>query len=279
LKYEELHEIRKMTRRGYQESRREEENRVVVTRESEDDERRKIVKLASELGYGPDEVGLLPEGIDVFEGCGNPLAAIDIKPGSVVLVAGCRSGADCFLAAVKAGQKGRVVGVEESPDDVTLAREAARSLGAGAVEIRPGEVENIPAADKSFDVVVTNCAISFSYDKPRVLKELARVLRPGGRLLLCEPAFIKKAAAAKRRVAAKGAECLENAFVKEDIKAALKRAGLKKTTIVEETAFPVSRLLRDRRVQASIAAGDLIEEEAAAWASMVLSVKTIAVRP
>jgi arsenite methyltransferase len=279
LKYEELHEIRKMTRRGYQESRREEENRVGVTPESEDEERRQILETASELGYGPDEVELLPEGIEFSEGCGNPLAAIDIKPGSTVLVAGCRSGADCFLAALKTGQKGQVVGVEESPEDVTLAREAARSFGAGAVEIRPGEIENIPAADKSFDVAVTNCAISFCYDTPRVLKELARVLKPGARLMICEPAFIKKAVVAKRRAASKGAECLENAFVEGDIKPALKRAGFKKITIVDETAFPVSRILKDKRVQASIAAEGLTEEEAVAWALLVLSVKITAVRP
>jgi len=279
LPYEDLHEIRKMTRRGYQESIREEEARAASIRESEGDALQALLGAAAELGYGPDEIALLPEGIDVLDGCGNPLAVSDIKPGSAVMVAGCRTGADCFIAGMSAGKKGLVVGIEEAPEDVTKARGAARSFKSGTVEIRPGECENLPAADKSFDVVITNCAVTFSYDKARVLKELGRVLKSGGRLILCEPAITKEAAASKKRAAVAAAEFLENAFKKEDIRKAIKKAGFKKISIVDETAMPAARILRDKRVQAALVSGEMSQEAAADLASTIVSVKIIATRP
>ncbi len=279
MKYEELHEIRKMTRRGYREAIVDEEARAASLMEKESTAGQADFATAAELGYGPEDLALLPEGIDVLDGCGNPLAAITVKPGSTVMVAGCRTGADCFIAAAATGAKGLVVGVEETPGDVTKAREAARTFIPGVVEIRPGESENVPAADNAFDVVVTNCAVTFSYDKARVLKELSRVLKPGGSIILCEPAIPKEAAASKKRAAARGAECLENAFNKDDIKKALKRAGLKKIAIVDETPMPASRILRDKRVQAAIASGEMDEESAAGLASAAVVLKVTAIRP
>lgn len=169
--------------------------------------------------------------------------------------------------------------MEETPEDVTKAREAARSFSVGNIEIRSGECENVPAADKSFDIIVTNYAVTFSYDKTRVLKELDRVLKPGGHFVLCEPAIPREIAAAKRRAAVTKAECLENAFNKEDIKTALKRAGFKKIAMTDETVFPVSRILKDKRVQAVIASGEITEKAAADLASGVRSTTTTAVRP
>jgi arsenite methyltransferase len=280
LKYEELHEIRKMTRRGYQESRQEREAEAEAAKEADDKaERAVILQEAQELGYEAVEIDLLPEGVSVLEGCGNPLGNVEIKPGWSVIVAGCRTGADCFIAGANAGAKGHVVGVEETPEDITKAREAARSFTACPVEIRPGECENLPAADKSFDLAVTNCSVTFSYDKARVLKELFRVLKPGGRLIMCEPAIPKETAAAKKRAAIKNVECLENAFYKDEIKTALKRAGFKKISLSEETAWPASRILRDKRVKAAISSGDMTAKVAADIAKSIVSSKTTALRP
>lgn len=279
MPYEELHEIRKMTRRGYRESIREEEARAASVKEGDGDVLQASLEAANELGYGPDELALLPEGVDVLEGCANPLAAMEIKNGSAVMVAGCRNGADCLIASSKVGKKGLVVGIEEAPEDVTKAREAVRSGKSENVEIRPGECENLPAADKTFDVVVTNCAVTFSYDIARVLKEINRVLKPGGRLMLCEPAMPKETPVARKRAARSAAEFLENAFNKEDIKKALKRAGFKKISLVDETAIPASRIVRDKRVKAALVSGEMSEEAASDLASAIVSVKIIAIRP
>ena len=134
------------------------------------------------VGYTPADLDAVPEGANLGLGCGNPQAIAALKPGEVVLDLGSGGGFDCFLAARQVGPTGHVIDVDMTPAMVARARENARKAGATNVEFRLGEIEHLPLADASVDVLISNCVINLSPDKPAVFREAFRVLRPGGRV-------------------------------------------------------------------------------------------------
>uniref|UniRef100_A0A832I3K7 Arsenite methyltransferase n=1 Tax=Eiseniibacteriota bacterium TaxID=2212470 RepID=A0A832I3K7_UNCEI len=191
------------------------------------------------IGYRAEDRAALPEGANLGLGCGNPLAHAALASGETVLDLGSGAGIDCFLAARAVGPAGRVIGVDMTPAMVERARANAAKHGAANVEFRLGEIENLPVADASVDVVISNCVINLSPDKPRVFREALRVLRPGGRMLVSDLVLEREVGPEVRRSVEMYVGCVAGASLRADYLALIRDAGFTAVEVVEERPYRV----------------------------------------
>jgi SAM-dependent methyltransferase len=181
--------------------------------------------LAITFGYTSDELATLPDGANLGVSCGNPQALAALQPGETVLDLGSGAGFDCFLAARKVGPSGRVIGIDMTDAMLEKARANAEKAGLGNVEFRKGEIESLPVAGDSIDVVISNCVLNLVPDKDRAFREIHRVLKPGGRLVVSDMAWETEPDAAVRRDMEAFVGCIGSALVLDDYLSRLQRAG------------------------------------------------------
>lgn len=148
--------------------------------------------MSASVGYTIEELSMAPEGANMGLGCGNPHRKAKIQPGEVVLDLGSGAGLDCFIVGKVVGRRGRAIGVDMTPEMLSRARHIAKENKIRNVEFRLGEIENLPIADNTADVCISNCVINMSENKPRVYREIYRALKPGGRISICDIVIMKE---------------------------------------------------------------------------------------
>jgi arsenite methyltransferase len=195
--------------------------------------------ISRKLGYSAQEIQSVPAGSNLGLGCGNPTALAALNSGETVLDLGSGAGFDVFLAAQAVGKTGKVIGVDMTPEMIEKARRKAEEGGYDNVEFRLGEIEELPVADESVDVVLSNCVINLAPDKGKVFRESYRVLKSGGRLMVSDivllkdlPEFIKSSVRALTG-------CIAGALKKEDYLDAIRSSGFADVRIVEESTYPI----------------------------------------
>jgi arsenite methyltransferase len=189
-----------------------------------------LTTLATSIGYAAEELSTLPEGANLGLSCGNPTALASLKLGEVVLDLGSGGGFDLFLAGPKVGETGRAIGIDMTPEMLALARKNTQTYrehtGLDNVEFRLGEIEHLPVADASVDVVISNCVLNLSPDKPQVWRDIARVLKPGGRVAVSDLALLQPLPPAVATMLEALVGCVAGAPLVIDTERMMREAGL-----------------------------------------------------
>ncbi len=186
---------------------------------------------SASVGYTAEEMAAVPDGANMGLGCGNPQAIAELKPGETVLDLGSGGGFDCFLAARQVGAAGRVIGVDMTPEMISKARANAGKGGFANVEFRLGEIEHLPVADSSVDVIISNCVINLSPDKAQVFAEMFRALRPGGRLAISDVVAIATLPSELRVLTEAYTCCAAGAALVSEVEAMLRQAGFSAVSV------------------------------------------------
>ena len=195
-------------------------------------------QISTVMGYSKEDIASVVEGANLGLGCGNPVALASLKPGETVVDLGSGGGFDCFLAAKQVAETGKVIGVDMTPEMITKARKNAEKMGTKNVEFRLGEIEHLPVADDSADLIMSNCVINLSPDKLQVYREAYRILKPGGRLSISDVLATTALPANVRNNLELVAACIGGAVTFDDTKKMLKEAGFQNIKI---TAHDKSR--------------------------------------
>jgi arsenite methyltransferase len=235
--------------------------------------------VSENIGYSREELGSVPEGADLNLGCGNPVALASLKEGETVIDLGSGGGLDCFLAAKKVGEKGHVMGVDMTAEMLDKARDNCRQGGYKNVEFRLGEIENLPVADGTADVIISNCVINLSPKKQRVFDEAFRVLKPGGRLMISDMVLLNKLPETVKDSVQAYVGCISGAEMKSEYIKMIENAGFKQVKIIEETHLPLELMLSDATAKTIMKDLDLTEKRAAQLINSIVSIKLSAIKP
>jgi SAM-dependent methyltransferase len=234
--------------------------------------------ISRKIGYSKDELKSVPEGANLGLGCGNPVAIASLKEGETVLDLGSGPGLDCFLAADKVGKNGKVIGIDMTPEMLEKARANAVEGNYSNVEFRLGEIEHLPVADNSVDIVISNCVINLSPDKQSVFRETFRVMKPGGRIMVSDvvlskelPDFIKDSVDAY-------VGCISGAITKDEYLKTVAGAGFREVGIVNETSIPVDEWFNDPITKSVTKKLKVSSEQAKEVLGSVISVKVKGVK-
>ena len=235
--------------------------------------------ISRAVGYNEEELASVPEGANLGLGCGNPTALASLKEGETVLDLGSGAGFDCFLAANAVGATGQVIGVDMTSEMIEKARANARKGGYSNVDFRLGELEHLPAADSSVDVIISNCVVNLTPDKAAVFTEAFRVLKPGGRLAVSDMVLLHELPDVVKQSVAAYVGCLSGAIMKDAYVATIRAAGFDDVRIVEESSFPLDYMASDPSAQAIRDSINLTPDELRDLADSVVSIKVAGKKP
>jgi len=234
---------------------------------------------SKKIGYSEEELKAVPEGSNLGLGCGNPVGLASLKEGDTVLDLGSGAGFDCFLAANKVGKEGKIIGVDMTPEMIDKARENAIKANYENVEFRLGEIENIPVADDSVDVVISNCVINLSPDKRRVFKEAFRVLKPGGKLMVSDIVLMKELPGFIRDSVEAYVACVSGAMMKKEYLETIREAGFQQVKVIDEISFPIEYMVNDPTAKAIVNKMNAPTEKLDEIGDSVVSIKVEGKKP
>ncbi|UCH30935.1 MAG: arsenite methyltransferase [Candidatus Bathyarchaeota archaeon] len=209
-------------------------------------------ELSKKMGYTQEELNSIPKGANLGLGCGNPVALASLKEGETVIDLGSGAGVDCFLAAKKVGKKGKVIGIDMTPEMLDKARENAQKGNYENVEFRLGEIEHLPVADNTADVIISNCVINLTTNKKKVYGEAFRTLKPGGRIMVSD-LVLKKELSATIRKAAHPSSCIKTAILKDRYLETIKDVGFQNIQILDERQYCFEELSGDPNTKVIVA--------------------------
>ena len=237
-----------------------------------------VKDVSKSIGYSEEDMNNVPDGANLGLGCGNPIALASLKEGETVLDLGSGAGFDCFLAAQRVGKKGRVIGVDMTPEMLEKARENARKGNYNNVEFRLGEIENLPLADNTVDIIISNCVINLAPDKNKVFKEAFRVLKPGGRLMVSDIVLTKELPDFIRESVQAYIGCIAGAALEGEYLGAIEGAGFQDVRVANETGIGLDSLDNDPIANSIAESLNMTREQIQDLMSTIKSIRVSAVK-
>jgi arsenite methyltransferase len=235
-------------------------------------------QVSKMIGYSEEEMNNVPEGANLGLGCSNPTALASLKEGERVLDLGSGAGFDCFLAAKKVGKTGKVIGVDMTPEMLDKARSNAKKGKYTNVEFRLGEIENLPAADNSVDVVISNCVINLAPNKKRVFEEAFRVLTPKGRLMVSDIVLLKRLPESVQKNVEAYSSCVAGAEIKGKYLDLISKAGFREVRVLQEKTYPLDFVISEPEANEVINRSGMTQEEVKEVANTVASISVSALK-
>jgi len=235
--------------------------------------------ISRRIGYSNEDLEAVPEWANLGLGCGDPVALASLREGETVVDLGSGAGFDCFLAARAVGKTGRVIGVDMTPQMLDKARENARKGNVENVEFRLGEIENLPIADNTANIIISNCVINLSPDKERVFQEAYGILKPAGRLMVSDIVRLSALPDALKDSIQAYVSSIAGAVRKDDYLGAIEKADFQGVKIMDETLFPVKDVIDYPAVQETVTDLGITKDMVDQFSAAVSSIKVYAVKP